>query len=160
MKVEEEIPNVPEMAEVWRLPDSALGLIAADQSEPKASLDDAFLFIIPGLGQIYNKQYLKGAAFLVFGLAFIFTFKDLLNMGYWGIFTLGEQTPRDNSIFFLAQGIIAVILTVLGLTLYYFIAKDAYQNGKHRDRNEPLHCVQAQCHYLRIMTCTAHLLLT
>lgn len=44
----------------------------------------ALLSIIPGLGQFYNKQWGKGAFFLVFSIAFIIVFKDLFNMGLLG----------------------------------------------------------------------------
>ena len=45
--------------------------------------------IIPGMGQIYNKQFVKGLIFLVLTGSFIVAFADLLNMGLWGIVTLG-----------------------------------------------------------------------
>ena len=91
------------------------------------------LSLIPGLGQIYNKQIIKGIVILGFFLSFIFVFKDLFNMGYWGIFTLGEKLPRDNSIFLLAEGLIAIIVTAFGLLFYYLNLKDAYSNGRRRD---------------------------
>lgn len=59
------------------------------------------LSLIPGLGQLYNKQYLKGGAFLVLAAAFFYVFSDLLNIGLWGLVTLGEEVPRDHSIFLL-----------------------------------------------------------
>lgn len=77
------------------------------------------LSIIPGLGQFYNKQWIKGLLFLLLGVSFFAVFGDLLNMGLWGLFTLGTEVPRDNSIFLLAEGIIAVIVTGFGLAVYY-----------------------------------------
>lgn len=82
----------------------------AVDTDTKTAKRAALLSIIPGLGQFYNKQWGKGAFFLIFSIAFIVVFKDLFNMGLWGIVTLGEQVPRDNSIFLLAEGIIAVIV--------------------------------------------------
>ena len=76
------------------------------------------LSIIPGLGQFYNKQWVKGLIFLLTGGAFFVVFGDMLNMGFWGLFTLGTQVPRDNSVFLLAEGIIAVIVTCFGLAIY------------------------------------------
>ena len=51
------------------------------------------LSIIPGLGQLYNKQIFKGIAFLVLSAAFIYVFGNLLNMGLWGLVTLGTEYP-------------------------------------------------------------------
>lgn len=100
--------------------------------------------IIPGLGQIYNKQRVKGIIFLGFFISFVFVFKDLFNMGYWGLFTLGEQVPRDNSIFLLAEGLIAVIVTSFGVFFYYLNLKDAYVNGRRRDDGFSVYSVREQ----------------
>lgn len=102
------------------------------------------LSIIPGLGQLYNKQYLKGIAFLVLTGAFFGVFSDLLNMGLWGLFTLGEQTPRDHSIFLLVEGILAVIVLLFGIGFYLFNLNDAYKNGLKRDMGVPLSSLKEQ----------------
>lgn len=106
------------------------------------------LSIIPGLGQFYNKQWIKGLLFLLLGVSFFAVFGDLLNMGLWGLFTLGTEVPRDNSIFLLAEGIIAVILTCFGLAVYYANLRDAYQNGKRRDEQKELSSLKEQYHNL------------
>ncbi|MCY9150868.1 carbohydrate ABC transporter permease [Bacillus haynesii] len=102
------------------------------------------LSIIPGLGQFYNKQWIKGLLFLLLGVSFFAVFGDLLNMGLWGLFTLGIEVPRDNSIFLLAEGIIAVIVTCFGLAVYYANLRDAYQNGKRRDEQKELSSLKEQ----------------
>ncbi|MCY8007600.1 ABC transporter permease subunit [Bacillus haynesii] len=102
------------------------------------------LSIIPGLGQFYNKQWIKGLLFLLLGVSFFAVFGDLLNMGLWGLFTLGTDVPRDNSIFLLAEGIIAVIVTCFGLAVYYANLRDAYQNGKRRDEQKELSSLKEQ----------------
>lgn len=93
----------------------------------------AALSIIPGLGQLYNRQNLKGILFLILTFAFIVAFKDILNIGLWGLVTLGEKLPRDNSIFLLIYGILALIVLILGLGFYIFNLRDAYKNGQKRD---------------------------
>lgn len=100
------------------------------------------LSVIPGLGQFYNKQWIKGLLFLLAGASFFIAFTDLLNMGLWGIVTLGTEVPRDNSIFLLAQGIIAVLVLGFGLAVYYANLRDAYRNGKLRDENQELHTLK------------------
>jgi arabinogalactan oligomer / maltooligosaccharide transport system permease protein len=102
------------------------------------------LSIIPGLGQLYNKQYLKGIAFLILTGAFFGVFSDLLNMGLWGLFTLGEQTPRDHSIFLLVEGILAVIVLIFGIGFYLFNMNDAYKNGLKRDMGVRLSSLKEQ----------------
>lgn len=102
------------------------------------------LSIFPGLGQLYNKQMLKGVAFLVMTAAFIFVFKDLLNLGLWGLVTLGEIPKLDHSIFLLVYGILAVIVLVFGIGFYLFNLRDAYKVGQKRDHNEPVSTVKEQ----------------
>ena len=102
------------------------------------------LSIIPGVGQMYNKQFVKGLIFLVLTGSFIVAFADLLNMGLWGIVTLGTEVPRDHSVFLLVEGILALIVIAFGLGIYAFNLYDAYQNGKKRDIGTPLNSVKEQ----------------
>jgi arabinogalactan oligomer / maltooligosaccharide transport system permease protein len=102
------------------------------------------LSVIPGLGQFYNRQWIKGLLFLLVSIAFLAGFSDLLNMGLWGIFTLGTEVPRDNSIFLLAEGIIAIIVLCFGLAIYSFNLRDAFQNGKMRDENRKISSLNDQ----------------
>ena len=106
------------------------------------------LSIIPGLGQLYNKQYLKGITFLILTGAFIGVFADLLNMGLWGLFTLGEQTPRDHSIFLMVEGILALIVLIFGIGFYLFNLRDAFKNGLKKDLGERISTVKEQYHNL------------
>lgn len=98
----------------------------------------AVLSLLPGGGQFYNKQWLKGLLYLIATVSFAFAFGDLMNMGLWGIITLGEQIPRDNSVFLLAEGILAIIILFFGVTLYWLNIRDAYKNGERRDRHLPV----------------------
>ncbi|MGI8386158.1 carbohydrate ABC transporter permease [Robertmurraya sp. P23] len=108
----------------------------------------ALLSIVPGLGQLYNRQFLKGIIFLVLAASFGIVFGDILNMGFWGLFTLGEIPKVDHSIFLLIDGIIALIVTVLGLGVYAFNLYDAHTNGKKRDLGLKLNSVREQYHNL------------
>jgi arabinogalactan oligomer / maltooligosaccharide transport system permease protein len=106
------------------------------------------LSIIPGLGQMYNKQFIKGIAFLILTLSFIVAFKDFLNIGLWGLVTLGEKLPRDNSIFLLVYGIISVILLLFAAGFMFINIRDAYKNGKKRDLGKHLSSIKEQYHTL------------
>ena len=104
----------------------------------KHSKTAAVLSLLPGGGQFYNKQWLKGLLYLIATVSFAFAFGDLLNIGLWGIVTLGEQIPRDNSVFLLAEGILAIIILFFGVTLYWLNIRDAYKNGQRRDLQLPV----------------------
>jgi arabinogalactan oligomer/maltooligosaccharide transport system permease protein len=106
------------------------------------------LSIIPGLGQLYNKQIFKGIAFLVLSAAFLYVFSNLMNMGLWGLVTLGTEVPRDNSVYLLVEGILAVIVILFGLGFYAFNLQDAYRTGLKRDQNEPISSLKEQYHNL------------
>lgn len=102
------------------------------------------LSIIPGFGQFYHRQYSKGILFFVLFLSFIVAFSDMINIGLWGIVTLGEKLPRDHSIFLLVQGLIAIIVIFFGIAFYVLNLTDASKDGKKRDQNIPLHTWKEQ----------------
>ncbi|MBS2770534.1 carbohydrate ABC transporter permease [Anoxybacteroides rupiense] len=102
------------------------------------------LSIIPGLGQLYNRQYTKGIFFLVLTVSFFIVFHDLLNIGLWGLVTLGEIVPRDHSIFLLVEGILAAIVLIFGLGFYAFNLQDAYKNGQKRDLGLKINSLREQ----------------
>ncbi|KAB2330910.1 carbohydrate ABC transporter permease [Bacillus mesophilum] len=108
----------------------------------------ALLSILPGIGQFYNKQYLKGIIFLILTASFFIAFTDTLSWGFWGLFTLGEIPNLDHSIFLLIDGIIALIVTALGLVIYAFNIYDALSNGRKRDEGRKLNSVKEQYHNL------------
>jgi arabinogalactan oligomer / maltooligosaccharide transport system permease protein len=95
------------------------------------------LSIIPGLGQIYNKQLFKGLSFLILTGAFFYVFKDLFNIGLWGLVTLGTEVPRDNSIFLLAEGLIAVLVLFLFGIFYVINLFDAKRISKRIEEGYP-----------------------
>lgn len=108
----------------------------------------ALLSIIPGGGQFYNRQKIKGSLFLGVAVLYLFVFKDLFNMGIWGLVTLGTEVPRDNSIFLLAEGLVAFIVIVFGLFFYYLNIRDAYKNGELRDQNLTVNSIKESYHAL------------
>lgn len=108
----------------------------------------ALLSIIPGFGQFYNKQFVKGVIFLILAMSFAFTFYDVLPVGFWGLFTLGEIPRLDHSVFLLIDGIIALIITIMGLGIFALNIYDARNNGKKRDAGLELNSVRQQYHNL------------
>ncbi|MGI6156132.1 MAG: ABC transporter permease subunit [Enterococcus lemanii] len=106
------------------------------------------LSIIPGMGQLYNRQKLKGLLFLTITALYFIVFADLFNMGIWGLVTLGTEVPRDNSIFLLAEGLIALIVIVFGLFFYYLNLRDAYKNGELLDQGLKVNSLKESYHAL------------
>lgn len=102
------------------------------------------LSIIPGLGQVYNKQWIKGIVFFILTASFFIAFSDLIQYGFWGLFTLGIDPEYDHSITLLVEGILTVIVTVIGLGIYALNLRDAFKVGKQRDYKETPNSVRKQ----------------
>ncbi|MEG0255647.1 MAG: ABC transporter permease subunit [Vagococcus sp.] len=84
------------------------------------------LSIIPGLGQIYNEQKVKGFIFLgVFAIFLI----ELLTVGFSalnGFITLGTVPVEDHSLFLLIEGTLQIIIMAIGLIFYGLNLRDAH----------------------------------
>ncbi|MGL5285486.1 carbohydrate ABC transporter membrane protein 1, CUT1 family [Aeromonas sp. RU39B] len=104
----------------------------------------ALLSLIPGLGQLYNRQGVKAVVFFVVMASFFGVFHDFLDQGFWGLFTLGTELPRDNSVFLLAKGIISALIAAFGCGFYYWGIRDAYVCGDKRDRGLQLGSIRKQ----------------
>ncbi|TRN17705.1 sugar ABC transporter permease [Vibrio fluvialis] len=102
------------------------------------------LAIIPGFGQFYNRQFVKGALFFVLLVSFYGVSRDFIAHGMWGIRTLGKNLPQDNSVFLLAEGVIALLVMCFGLVIYALSMNDAFQNGKLLDEGKPLNSLRVQ----------------
>jgi arabinogalactan oligomer / maltooligosaccharide transport system permease protein len=114
-----------------------------------------------GLGQIYNRQYIKGILMLLLygcGLYYIiFNLKEAL----WGIFTLGENAqhlelvgkiykmvPGDHSIFLIVQALIVLFGLIVFVYMYIANIKDAYTTGKSREQGITPHTFIETVHYI------------
>lgn len=81
--------------------------------------------LFAGLGQLYNRRFAKGIAFIILEIAFIVTLFDFISFGLWGLTTLGTIPVVDHSIFLLVYGLIAIIVIFFGVMLYVINVKDA-----------------------------------
>lgn len=90
----------------------------------------AALSILPGLGQLYNKRYIKSGVLFILFISFVSVFYNFLNIGLWGLFTLGEIPRVDDSRILLAQGIISLLVIGIALTFYAVNIIDAYRDAK------------------------------
>ncbi|SHF16192.1 arabinogalactan oligomer / maltooligosaccharide transport system permease protein [Vibrio gazogenes DSM 21264] len=107
-------------------------------------LTASLLALIPGFGQFYNRQFVKGMMFFILLTSFYAVTRDFISHGMWGLVTLGENLPEDNSVFLLAHGIIAALVVVFGLVVYVLSINDAYKNGKLFDEGRPLNSLRVQ----------------
>ncbi|WP_117168128.1 sugar ABC transporter permease [Paraliobacillus sediminis] len=104
--------------------------MASGKTHPHSIKLATILSFLPGLGQLYNRRYIKGSIFLVITFSFFMVFYDILNVGYWGLFTLGEIPTVDDSRVLLSQGIIALIVTSFAITFYVINIIDARRDAK------------------------------
>ncbi len=102
----------------------------------KSMLAAGLSVLFMGLGQLYNKQYLKGLTFLLLELYLLIFWTVPFQWAMWGLTTLGEtvQTRQgfeiiqgDHSIFLMIEGILFLISFLLFLWFYYLNIRDAYK---------------------------------
>ncbi len=98
-----------------------------------------------GLGQIYNRQFIKGVMFLLIEAWGIFYFSGNLGRALWGIVTLGDA-PRmlvkgkwidgDHSIFIMVQSLITLLFFALFVIVYVMNIRDAYKTACRREEGK------------------------
>lgn len=100
-----------------------------------------------GIGQIYNRQFLKGLTLLAIEAVALYYFLLQMGSALIGLFTLGDTPTRlekvgkqyvnvvgDHSIFMLIEGLIAIFLLFIIIVIYVMNIKDAYHTGTLRDQ--------------------------
>ena len=105
------------------------------QQQPRKAL---LLSLIPGLGQIYNKQKAKGAIFLGVTILFLIYFFAIAAPELGNLITLGEMPGRDNSLFMLIRGAFHFILVIVYFSFYALNLKDAYTIAKRWNNDYPV----------------------
>lgn len=95
-----------------------------------------------GLGQLYNRQFIKGLLFLIFEVFSVTYFVNNLPRALWGIVTLGD-TPRmlvkgkwvdgDHSIFILISSLITLLFLAVFIIVYVMNVRDARKIGYERE---------------------------
>jgi len=96
------------------------------ENNPKLA---AWLSILPGLGQLYNRRYIKGVIMLVLSVSLAVTLLPLLIHGVEGFFTLGKVPEYDDSRTFMVKGILSIILLLILAGLYAANINDAYRDA-------------------------------
>src|SRR5690625_7904613 len=75
--------------------------------------------IVPGLGQLYNRRFLKGIIFIIISFSFLITTWVYIDIGLWGILTLGTLPRIHHSIPLL---ILVFVSIYINNTLYTILA--------------------------------------
>ncbi|MFU1792561.1 carbohydrate ABC transporter permease [Paenibacillus azoreducens] len=106
------------------------------------TLAAVFSAVCIGLGQLYNKQYVKGLIWMTCSQLFFWSYYPYAFKGISGLLTLGDVPTRiingkvvqgDHSIFMLIHGLITLIIILLFLGMYAMNIYDAHKNGTIRD---------------------------
>ncbi|PJW15261.1 sugar ABC transporter permease [Geobacillus sp. Manikaran-105] len=105
----------------------------------------ALSLLFAGLGQLYNRRYVKGILFIIIEASFLLTFYNFLNIGLWGLVTLGEIPMLDHSIFLLIQGLVSVIIIAFAAALHIANIIDARNDARRRQRGEPFPSLWESC---------------
>ena len=92
------------------------------EQNPKKAM---WLSLIPGLGQIYNKQKTKGYIFLAVTVLFLAYFLGIGAGELAKLVTLGTVRGQDNSLFILIRGSFHLIITIVYFLFYVLNIKDA-----------------------------------
>ncbi len=117
--------------------------MATEQNDTKArkiqprTLAMILSIIIPGLGQMYNRRFLKGCIFLIVTISFLVTTWNFIDIGIWGLFTLGTIPREHHSIQLLIQGLISLIVLGFGIAIYIYNIKDARSDAIARELKRP-----------------------
>ncbi|WP_353893934.1 ABC transporter permease subunit [Proteinivorax hydrogeniformans] len=99
-----------------------------------------FTFLIPGLGQMLNKQVEKGilfflATFFVYfaAIPYALGYGNYQGEGVAGLITLAEGGPRIyQSLIFMIEGVIAILLLIIAFGLLYISFKDVLNVEKKK----------------------------
>ena len=94
--------------------------------------------MVPGLGQIYNRRFLKGIILLLVAISFLLTTWNYIDIGIWGLFTLGTIPHEHHSIQLLLQGLISLIVLTFGIGIYIYNIRDARKDAKAREEGRPI----------------------
>ncbi len=110
-------------------------------TKPKIAATLSFLFM--GLGQIYNKQIVKGLSLLALQLYLLIFWTVPFQWAMWGLTTLGETAQTrsgfdisqgDHSIFLMIEGILFLISFLLFLWFFYLNIRDAYKVAAKKEK--------------------------
>lgn len=102
------------------------------EGDKKYIKKSTFLSIIPGLGQLNNKQFFKGVLFLSIFALFVVEMLVFGIPALEGLITLGTDPATDHSLFFLIEGALQIIIIIIFLIFLLANIVDAHKVAKMR----------------------------
>lgn len=96
------------------------------------------LGIIPGLGQLYNKQKVKGLLLLVVFAIEIIEWGTFGIPSIVGLITLGDKPVIDHSLFLLIKGSMQLIISVVMVFIHLASMRDAKLTAESLNRGEKI----------------------
>ena len=90
------------------------------------------LSLIPGLGQLYNKQVFKALVFFAILIVFIIEMVVFGGGALEGLVTLGTVPREDHSLFMLIEGSMQILIMVVFILIYAINIYDARRVAKMR----------------------------
>lgn len=114
--------------------------------ENKAKIKKAtFLSLIPGLGQLYNKQVFKALVFFAILALFLMEMAIYGTGALQGLITLGTTPREDHSLFLLIEGSLQILVMLIFSIIYFINLYDANRVAKLRahDPNNVNYTVRA-----------------
>lgn len=96
-----------------------------DNEEKSPFTLPGLLSVIPGLGQLYNKQIGKGIIFMSLFALFVYQLRKYGISAIRGLITLGSTPMEDHSLFLMITGVLQFILILLFLMFYLAQIHDA-----------------------------------
>ena len=100
-----------------------------DQTLAKQRRKAVLLSIIPGAGQIANRQFSKGVLFFVITGLFACELGVFGIRALAGLITLGSAPGEDHSLFLLIEGTLQLIVTLMFLMFWAFAIYDAQKTA-------------------------------
>lgn len=105
---------------------------ASRLSQPR-NIATILSIIFPGLGQLYNRRFLKGSILAIVALAFLITTWNFIDIGIWGLYTLGTVPRNHHSVQLMLQGLISLIVLFFAIAIYILNIKDARDDAISRE---------------------------
>ncbi|AZP04984.1 carbohydrate ABC transporter permease [Jeotgalibaca ciconiae] len=91
-----------------------------------------FLSLVPGLGQLYNKQVFKAIVFFAILIIFIIEMVVFGAGALEGLVTLGTVPREDHSLFMLIEGSMQILILLVFILIYAINIYDARRVAKMR----------------------------
>lgn len=95
------------------------------KNERKEINKAALLSVVPGAGQFYNKQHVKGLFFLGIFLLFILEMVLFGANAILGLISLGSIPGEDHSLFMLIEGSLQILIIIIFIIFYVVNIYDA-----------------------------------